>query len=126
MEHVLIWADIPVTDLPRAMKFYGHVTGEEIVQFPGMDDVAVIGNPSSGKAVISADLYVGGTPSKSGPTIYFNTRGDIDAMLARVVEAGGEIERPKTFNGPMIGWTATFFDSEGNRIGLQQPGEGTE
>jgi predicted enzyme related to lactoylglutathione lyase len=90
-----------------------------------MDDVAVIGNPSSGTPVISADLYVG-TPSKDGPTIYFNTRGEIDAMVARVVEAGGEIERPKAYMGPMVGWIVTFFDSEGNRIGLQQPGDGTE
>jgi len=125
-EHVLIWADIPVTDLPRAMKFYGHVTGEKIMQFPGMDEVAVIGDPTSDTSVISADLYLGGTPSKVGPTVYLNTHGDLDAMLARVVEAGGEVERPKAFMGPMVGWIATFFDSEGNRIGLQQPGDGTE
>jgi predicted enzyme related to lactoylglutathione lyase len=125
MEPVIIWADIPVTDLPRAMKFYGHVTGERIVRFPGMDDVAVIGRSAEGEGppMCSADLYVGGTPSKDGPTVYLNTHGDIDGVLARVVEAGGEIERPKAFMGPMVGWIATFIDSEGNRIGLQQPGD---
>jgi uncharacterized protein len=128
MEPVIIWADIPVTDMPRAMKFYGHVTGVQVVQFPGMDDVAVIGNPTEGEGpiMISADLYVGGTPSKDGPTVYLNPHGDIDAMLARVVEAGGEIVREKAFMGPMVGWIAAFIDSEGNRIGLQQPGDGTE
>jgi predicted enzyme related to lactoylglutathione lyase len=50
----------------------------------------------------------------------------MDGMLARVVEAGGEIERAKAFMGPMVGWIATFIDSEGNRIGLQQSGDGTE
>ena len=128
MSNVIIWADIPVVDLPRAMKFYGHVTGEEIMQFPGMDDVAVIGNPttSGDTAMISADLYVGGTPSKDGATVYLNPNRDIDALLARVLEAGGEIDRPKAFMGPMVGWIATFIDSEGNRIGVQQPGDGTE
>lgn len=133
MEHVIIWADIPVTDMPRAMKFYGHVTGEEIVQFPGMEDVAVIGNPGPGGRpapgqgpLISADLYLGGTPSRDGATIYLNTHGDIDGMLARVLQAGGEIVREKAFMGPIVGWIATFVDSEGNRIGLQQPGDDTE
>jgi uncharacterized protein len=133
MDNVIIWADIPVTDLERAKKFYGHVTGEEVVQFPGMGDVAVIGNPGPGGRpapgqgpLISADLYVGGKPSKDGATVYLNTHGEIDAMLARVVEAGGEIERAKAFMGPVVGWIATFIDSEGNRIGLQQPGDGTK
>jgi len=128
MGNVIIWADIPVVDLQRAKEFYAHVTGEEVIQFPGMDDVAVIGNPGApgGEPVISADLYVGGKPSKDGATIYLNPNGDIDGLLARVVEAGGEIERPKAFMGPMVGWIATFFDTEGNRIGAQQPGDGTE
>jgi predicted enzyme related to lactoylglutathione lyase len=128
VEHVIIWADIPVTDLPRAMKFYGQVTGEDVVQFPGVDGVAVIGGPGEGEGppMISADLYVGGTPSRDGPTVYLNPHGDIDAMLARVVDAGGQIDRPKAFMGPIVGWIATFIDSEGNRIGLQQPGDGTE
>jgi predicted enzyme related to lactoylglutathione lyase len=110
------------------MEFYGKVTGEQIMQFPGMDDVAVIGNPPEGEdqMTVSADLYVGGTPSKDGPTIYLNTHGDMDGMLARVVEAGGVIAGEKAFMGPMVGWIATFIDSEGNRIGLQQPGDGTE
>jgi predicted enzyme related to lactoylglutathione lyase len=123
MENVIVWADIPVTDMKRAMEFYGRVTGEEVVQFPGMEDVAVIGNPGSGNRTVSADLYVGGTPSRDGATIYLNTHGDIDAMLQRVREAGGEVLQEKQFMGPMIGWIAFFVDSEGNRLGLQQPAE---
>lgn len=128
MEPVIIWTDIPVTDLPRAMKFYEKVTGVKVVQFPGMDGIAVIGSPgeSEGPPMMSADLYVGGKPSKDGPTIYLNTHGDMDGMLARVVEAGGTISQDKGFMGPMIGWIAMFIDTEGNRIGLQQPGDGTE
>jgi predicted enzyme related to lactoylglutathione lyase len=128
MGNVIIWADIPVINLPRAMKFYGHVTGQEVMQFPDMDDVAVIGNPTTpgNTAMISADLYVGGTPSKDGATVYLNPNGDMDGLLARVVEAGGEIDRPKAFMGEMVGWIATFFDTEGNRLGVQALGSAPE
>ena len=125
MGNVIIWADIPVVDMPRAMKFYEHVTGERVHQFPGMEDVAVIGDPTAGP-LISADLYLGGKPSKDGATVYINPNGDIDGLLARVVEAGGEIERPKAFMGPMVGWIGTFFDTEGNRIGVQMAGDAPE
>jgi predicted enzyme related to lactoylglutathione lyase len=125
MSNVIIWADIPVVDMPRAMKFYEHVTGEKVHQFPGMEDVAVIGDPTAGP-LISADLYLGGKPSKDGATVYINPNGDIDGLLARVVEAGGEIERPKAFMGPMVGWIGTFFDTEGNRIGVQMAGDAPE
>ena len=125
MSNVIIWADIPVVDMPRAMKFYEHVTGEKVHQFPGMEDVAVIGDPTAGP-LISADLYLGGKPSKDGATVYINPNGDIDRLLARVVEAGGEIERPKAFMGPMVGWIGTFFDTEGNRIGVQMAGDAPE
>ena len=125
MSNVVIWADIPVVDMPRAMKFYEHVTGEKVHQFPGMEDVAVIGDPTAGP-LISADLYVGGKPSKDGATVYLNPKGDIDGLVARVVEAGGQVDRPKAFMGPMVGWIATFFDTEGNRIGVQMAGDAPE
>jgi predicted enzyme related to lactoylglutathione lyase len=122
MSNAIIWADIPVLDLPRAMRFYEHVTGQPVVQFPGMDDVAVIGGPSDDNPnMISADLYVGGTPSKDGATVYLNPNGDIDGLLVRVVEAGGEIVQPKAYMGEMVGWIATFLDTEGNKLGVQQP-----
>jgi len=126
MGNVLVWADIPVVDLARASAFYAHVTGEPVLTMPDTGDtVAVIGNPNSADPpMFSADLYVGGTPLASGGvTIYFNTNGDLDGMLARVVEVGGEIVQEKQFMGPMVGWIAFFKDTEGNRIGLQEPGE---
>lgn len=123
MANVIIWADIPVVDLDRAMKFYGLVTGEPVMKLPGGTDVAVIGGPGAeGEAPVSADLYVGGKPGADGPTVYLNTKGDIDAILARVVEAGGEVLQEKQYMGDMVGWIGFFRDSEGNRIGVQQMG----
>jgi predicted enzyme related to lactoylglutathione lyase len=99
---------------------------------PGMDGLALIGMmpregapPATGQTepIVSADLYLGGTPGGSGTTIYFSSYGDINGMVARVREAGGEVLEEPTFRGPMVGWVAFFRDSEGNRIGIQQAAE---
>lgn len=122
MSDIIVWADIPTADLKRAMAFYEHVTKQPVVLMPGAADVAVIGNPAEGH-VVSADLYQGGTPSADGPTIYLGSGGDIDGMLARVVEAGGTIVKEKEFMGDMVGWIAFVLDTEGNRIGIEEMGE---
>jgi len=125
MGDIIVWADIPVKDLQRAIEFYGHVTGHLLTMMPGTDDtVAVISGAASGEGerIVSADLYVGGTPSHEGTTIYLGSNGDIDGMLARVPEAGGRVLQEKQFMGDMVGWIAFVEDSEGNRIGIQQPG----
>jgi uncharacterized protein len=127
MSNVLVWADIPVLDLERASKFYAHITGGPVVPMEGAEGIALImgtepGGPDGDIMTVSADLYVGGTPSADGPTIYFNANGDIDGFVARVKEAGGTVTAEKAFMGPMVGWIAFFLDTEGNRIGVQQPG----
>lgn len=124
MGDIIVWADIPVTDMARAMKFYGRVTGQPVMAMPGTNDtVAVIGAPASDEGpIVSADLYVGGKPSHDGPTIYLGSGGDIDGMVARVAEAGGKVLEEKRFMGEMVGWIVFIEDSEGNRIGIQQPG----
>lgn len=121
-ENAIIWADIPVADLERAKKFYGAILGVPLMQPPGMTDIALIpplGQPVEGQVVVSADLYVG-KPSMEGCTIYLNTMGDINGMVQRVRDAGGEILQEPQDMGPMVGTIAFFKDSEGNRIGLQQ------
>jgi len=122
MGNVIVWASIPVTDLQRAMKFYAHVTGLQVNAFPGMEDqVAAIGGGED-ERIVSADLSVGGTPGVDGPVPYLGANGDIKGMAARVVEAGGTVTQEPQFMGEMVGWIAFFIDSEGNRIGIQQPG----
>lgn len=122
MSDVIVWADIPVMDIRRAMKFYGAVTQQPVILLPGSDDVAVIGAPAAGEeSRVSADLYVGGTPSYTGATVYLDSNGDIDGMLGRVEPAGGKILEDKQDMGEMIGWIAFVADTEGNRVGIQQP-----
>jgi predicted enzyme related to lactoylglutathione lyase len=126
MANVIVWADIPVRDLDRASAFYQAVTGYEVMRMPGAEnEVALLRGPiQEGEgAIVSADLYTRGTPSHDGPTIYLNTYGDLDGMLERVRQAGGKVLQDKQHMGPMVGWVAFVEDTEGNRIGLQQPAE---
>jgi hypothetical protein len=121
MPNILVWADIPVVDMDRAMKFYGHVLQTELFQpFPGQP-VAVPPpemGPSAFDLVAGADLVPG---DSGGPRIYLSSLGDIEAMIRRVEEGGGRVVMPPTDMGEMVGWIAAFIDSEGNRIGIQQP-----
>jgi hypothetical protein len=118
--NVVVWSDLPVTDLDRAMEFYEHVTATPVTRMPGEIAIAVIGAPSEGP-VVSLDLHVGGKPSYEGATIYLNANGDLAGMVARVVEAGGKVLQEPQNMGEMVGWIAFFEDSEGNRVGIQQP-----
>jgi predicted enzyme related to lactoylglutathione lyase len=127
MGNLIVWADVPVVDLDRALAFYSAVTGLEPMKIPGMDGVGLLRDPSidpdAGVMTVSIDLYVGGKPSHDGATIYLNPNGEIDAMVARVVPAGGKVLDEKAFMGDMVGWVAFIEDTEGNRVGIQQPGD---
>ena len=106
MGNPIVWADIPVTDLQRAMKFYSEVTARQVMIMPGAADVAVIVGPEGDGSAVSADLHVGGKPSHDGATVYLGAEGDIDGMVARVSGAGGKILNEKQFMGDMVGWVA--------------------
>ena len=132
MANLIVWADIPVIDLDRASKFYTHVLGMPVTPMPGMEGVALPGTgappepgaPMPEGPIVAFDLFSGDRkPSMDGATVYLNSGGDIDGMIARVREAGGEILQEKRFMGPMIGYTAFFKDTEGNRIGIEEMAE---
>jgi uncharacterized protein len=132
IENTVVWADIPVKDLDRAMKFYGNVLQHEFQKVEGMDGIALPAPPPGfdpsqmqGPAPVSIDLAVSAenSPSTDGCTIYLNSGGDPEGMLQRAAEAGGEILRPVEFMGDMVGYVGFFKDTEGNRIGVHKPTE---
>ena len=128
--NIIVWADIPVSDLDRAARFYAHVLGMPVNTMPGMEGIAIPGSqPADGQPApetppVAFDLYVGGKPSVEGVTVYLSAMGDFPGVLARVREAGGEILQEPQDMGEMIGTLAFFKDTEGNRIGLHQPPAG--
>ena len=116
----VIYFEIPVEDLNRAVKFYANVfnfkfemkniDSNEMALFPFNNNVLGISG-----ALAKGDIY---KPTKKGVLIYFNTE-NIEKVLEIVIQNGGQILYPKTSNGD-LGYVAEFKDSEGNRIALHQ------
>jgi uncharacterized protein len=116
----VVYFEIPVLDMVRAIAFYSavfdftfeknNIDHNEMAFFPFEDGARGITG-----ALAKGDVYI---PTVQGILIYFGT-DDIDAILQKAVEAGGEILYPKTSNGE-LGHVAEFKDSEGNRIALHQ------
>ena len=129
MDNIIVSADIPVTDLERAMTFYGAVLQHEFTLVEGMPGIALPSpdrsDPSDapqGPMPVAFDLVVveDHKPSVDGCTIYLNSEEDPEGMLRRAAEAGGEILMPVTDMGEMVGSIGFFKDSEGNRIGVHK------
>ena len=124
MANTIVWADIPVTDMDRARKFYGAVLQADIQMMPGSDDVALLpGDPMGGD--VSGDLVKGANsaPGTGGITIYLDSAGDPEGMIERAVAAGGQVAMPVSDMGEMVGFIGFFIDSEGNRIGVHAPAD---
>jgi len=118
MENQFVWVDIPVKDLDRAIKFYGAVLGGSISRESGPGFTYALlphaGTNVSGCLVPADGEYV---PSKTGPLVYLNVDGRLDAAIAAVGAQGGSIMREKHSLGPH-GWRALVLDTEGNRLAL--------
>jgi predicted enzyme related to lactoylglutathione lyase len=131
MDNTIVWADIPVTDLDRAMAFYGAVLQRPFAKVEGMDGVALEAPPenapppdmSAGTFPVSFDLALTQVtkPSTDGCTIYLNSYGDPEGMLQRAEAAGGTILQAASYMGEMVGTIGFFEDTEGNRVGVHKP-----
>jgi predicted enzyme related to lactoylglutathione lyase len=113
----IVWCDIPVNDLDRAIKFYSAVLGQTVTK-QSMHDLSFGLLPHEDGAV-GGCLCVGEghTPSSTGPLIYLNCDERLDLAVAVVEENGGKVLEPKHQIGP-FGFRAVVLDSEGNRLGL--------
>lgn len=117
----VIYFEIPVNDLERATNFYKKTFNftfeQEVIDdyemsfFPFYDEATGITG-----ALAKGDVYI---PTKNGVILYFST-ADIDETLRNVLNLGGNILYPKTFNEKYGFYVAEFEDSEGNRIAVQQ------
>lgn len=112
------WFEIYVEDMPRAKSFYETVFGVELERlgdgqpelwkFPqSMTDYGASG------ALAKMDGFL---PGGNSTLVYFSC-ADCAAELARVPDAGGEIQQEK-FSIGEYGFIAVAVDPEGNRIGL--------
>ena len=117
MANQIVWCDIPVLDLDRAVKFYSAVLGAEVKkeEFPG----ATMGVLPHNDGEVGGCLYTSPEqkPSDTGVMIYLNANGRLDDALSAVLAHGGKIVQPKQPIGS-YGFRAIVLDSEGNRSAL--------
>jgi hypothetical protein len=114
----VVYFEIPVRDVERAMKFYRAVFEFEFKKTDiDHNEMALFPFAAGGEGITGAlakgDIYI---PTKEGVLIYFNT-DDIEKNLELAVNNGGKMLYPKTSVGE-LGFVAEFEDCEGNRIAL--------
>ena len=119
MSNVVNWFEIPVTNLDRAQRFYeailgGHMHRESM----GPNPMAVFPY-SRGEGVGGALMQVDGAVINGHATlVYLNAGASLDAALARVPPAGGQVALPRQALPPGMGSFAHIIDPDGNRVGL--------
>ncbi len=112
------WFEIPVTEMPRAKKFYEKVFNLELSELP-MPDIEMAAFPMNEGGEHSAGALIkckGYEPSTVGTMVYF-TCDDVQINIDRALKAGGEVIEPKKSIGDH-GFVAHIKDTEGNKIGL--------
>lgn len=114
MSHTVVWFDLPVEQLNRAIAFYQAVLAMDVKEeFPGVA-VFAHGDTDVAGCLFESDEH---KPSTQGPLIYLNVNGRLAEAVANVRQFGGSIEQPPHEIGP-FGQRAIVIDSEGNRIAL--------
>jgi predicted enzyme related to lactoylglutathione lyase len=116
----MVWMDIPVEDLNRAVKFYSQLMdlkfviqeheGMKFSLCPHSDEMAafcLVVEPGFSACDLKHDA----------PLVYLNVDGRIDQALKATLSNGGRILKAKEQIGP-YGYRAVILDSEGNRIAL--------
>ncbi|MDE0855775.1 MAG: VOC family protein [Nevskia sp.] len=114
-----VWFEIPVSDMPRAIRFYETLFQSSLIrESAGPMEMAIF--PRRDEGGTTGCLAQGGhlLPGDGGTVVYLNADPQLDQVLARVRAAGGEVLVPRTELPDDIGCYALFRDSEGNRVGL--------
>ena len=118
--NVLNWFEIPATDIERAKGFYqgildiemstNNMMGIEMAFFP-----YEMGSGKLSGAICKSEHH---KPSYDGCVIYLNANPDLQKVLDKVEQAGGQVVMPKTKISDEVGYMAFIIDTEKNRIAL--------
>ena len=118
MNNLISIVEIPTTDFARAVKFYQTILGV-IIEEVDMDGMLMGLLPSDGETVnvvlVNGNDY---KPTTDGAVLYLNAGNDLQPMLDKVEQNGGQVILPKTEISPEMGFFALFIDTEGNKLGL--------
>ena len=116
IQNRIVWCDIPVADLDRAIAFYRGVLGIGVdkTEFNGMAFALFEHCEGNGGCLVSEPAYAG---CASGPLVYMNVDQRIRDAVAQVEKLGGKVLEATHPIGPH-GFRAIVLDSEGTRIAL--------
>ena len=119
MTNTINWFEIPTIDLERAARFYEVVLGAPLKRelFGGKRLAAFQGEEESVRGALVHDQQR--RPVGDGALVYLHAP-DLDASLALIEAAGGNVVLPKTDVGAP-GFIALVRDTEGNVVGLHAP-----
>ncbi len=114
---IVVWTEIPVSDLAKAEKFYSTVFGWQMKR----DDTGPnpVVNFTAEMSDSSGHLYPGKPANGDGPTIHLVLPGKLEDGIGRCQKAGGKVLSPVIDIPP--GRFAYALDPDGNSIGLFEP-----
>ena len=116
------WFEIPVRDIDRAQAFYEKLLGAAMRRETIAGNTLAVFGGSGGH--VGGCLMAGGSapaPSEAGTLVYLHAGASLDAVLARLESAGGQLATPKVHLPGDMGCFAHIRDTEGNRVGLHAP-----
>lgn len=118
MNNLISIVEIPTADFSRAMKFYQSILNVNIEKIDM--DGTLMGVLPNEEGTVNVCLVKGNDykPTTDGAVVYLNAGNDLQPMLDKVLQNGGQVIVPKTEISPEIGFFAQFIDTEGNRLGL--------
>jgi predicted enzyme related to lactoylglutathione lyase len=115
----IVHFEMPVDDADRAAGFYRDVLGWSVTGFGDQPywlvQAGAADEPGADGALVRRDDL------HRAPVLIAGV-DDIDAALRRAADHGGRVVQGK-LPIPGVGFSAYFVDSEGNLVGLFQPGE---
>lgn len=118
MNNLISIVEIPTNDFSRALNFYETILGIKIAEMEM--DGNKMGILPNEEGTINVVLINGKDykPTSDGSVLYLNAGDDLQIILDKVAEIGGQIIVPKTQISPEMGYFAMFIDCEGNKLGL--------
>jgi predicted enzyme related to lactoylglutathione lyase len=109
------WFELSAADYEGAVRFYERIFATQLRREMFGTEMAIFpyADPGVGGCIVQRD----GVAGNNATVVYLNADGRLDAILARVPDAGGRIVEQKMYL-ENIGWVAVIADPEGNHVGL--------
>ena len=114
--NAIVWLDIPVSNLPRAISFYQAVLNFDLVSTHSNPDMATLmkQGSTSGFSLLSIPNI---TPTPNAMLPYFNCEGRLEQAVSMAKLEGGKVLQAIHSMEP-FGHRAVLQDVDGNRFAV--------